>query len=157
MERWRMLWERLMGLQVRLGGQGSIMEHLGVGRRPEEGWGGRVCELRLESQAGQTMQGPKAASSLHVVQLLSKVDCLQPHGLHARPPSPSLSPRVCPNSCPLSRWCHPTISSSVIPFFCPQSFPTSGCFIMCQLLHQVAKVLELQYQSFQWTFRVDFL
>ena len=48
---------------------------------------------------------------------------------HARLPCPSPSPRVCSKSCPLSRWCHPTISSSVVPFSsCPQSFPTSGSF-----------------------------
>ena len=53
---------------------------------------------------------------------------LRPRGLqHARPLCPSPTPRVCSNSCPLSRWCHPTISSSVIPFFsCLQSFPASG-------------------------------
>ena len=52
---------------------------------------------------------------------------LWPHGLqHARFPCPSLSPRFCSNSCPLSRWCHPTISFSVIPFSSgPQSFPAS--------------------------------
>ena len=57
-------------------------------------------------------------------------DSLWPHGLqHARPPCPSPTPRVYPNSCPLSRWCHPTISSSVVPFSsCPPSFPTSGYF-----------------------------
>ena len=54
---------------------------------------------------------------------------LQPHGLqHAKLPCPSLSPEVCSNSCPLSRWCHPTISSSVTLFSCPQSFPASGSF-----------------------------
>ena len=54
---------------------------------------------------------------------------LQPHGLqHARLPRSSLSPRVCPNSCPLSWWCHPTISSSVSLFCCPQSSPASGSF-----------------------------
>ena len=60
---------------------------------------------------------------------------LRPHKLqHARPPCPSPTPRVYPNSCPLSRWCHPTISSSVVPFSsCPQSFPTSGSFQMSQL------------------------
>ena len=47
---------------------------------------------------------------------------------HARLPCPSLSPIVCSNSCPLSQWCPPTISSSVAPFSsCPQSFPASGC------------------------------
>ena len=57
------------------------------------------------------------------------LDSLQPHGLeHARVPCPSLSPGVCSNSCPLSQWCHPTISSSVTPFSCPQSFPASVSF-----------------------------
>ena len=61
-------------------------------------------------------------------------DCLWPHGLqHARPPCPSPTPRVYPNSCPLSRWCHPTISSSVVPFSHLQSFPASGFFQMSQL------------------------
>ena len=61
-------------------------------------------------------------------------DSLRPHGLqHARPPCPSPTSRVYSNSCPLSRWCHPTISSSVVPFSsCPQSFPASGSFPMNQ-------------------------
>ena len=60
---------------------------------------------------------------------------LHPHGLqHTRIHCPSPSPRVCSNSCPLSRWYHPTISSSVIPFSsCLQSFPASGSFQMSQL------------------------
>ena len=65
----------------------------------------------------------------------------------------------CSNSCPYSQWCHPTISSSVIPFSsCLQSFPASGSFQMSRFFHQVAKVLEfqLQHQSFQWIFRTDF-
>ena len=59
---------------------------------------------------------------------------LWPHGLqHARLPCPSLSPGVSSNSCPLSQWCHPTISSYVIPFSsCLQSFPASGSLSMCQ-------------------------
>ena len=62
-------------------------------------------------------------------------DFLQPYGpQHARPPCPSPPPRVYPNSCPLSQWCHPAISSSVFPFSsCPQSFPASGSFQMSQL------------------------
>ena len=53
---------------------------------------------------------------------------------HARPPCPPLTPRVYSNSCPLSRWCHLSISSSVIPFSsCPQSFPASGSFQTSQL------------------------
>ena len=53
---------------------------------------------------------------------------------HARPPCPSPTPGVHSNSCPSSQWCHPTISSSVVPFSsCPQSFPASGSFPMSQL------------------------
>ena len=60
---------------------------------------------------------------------------LWPHGLqHARLPCPSPSPRACSNLCPLSWWCHPTISSSVVPFSsCPQSLPASESFPMSQL------------------------
>ena len=62
-------------------------------------------------------------------------DFLWPHEpQHTRPPCPSPTPGVYPNSCPLSQWCHPTISSSVVPFSsCPQSFPASGSFPMSQL------------------------
>ena len=62
-------------------------------------------------------------------------DSLRPHELqHTRPPCPSPTAGVYPNSYPLSRWCHPTISSSVIPFSsCPQSFPASESFQMSQL------------------------
>ena len=60
---------------------------------------------------------------------------LHPHGLqHTRPPCPSPTPGACSNSCPLSWWCHPTISSSVVPFSSRlQSFPASGSFPMSQL------------------------
>ena len=69
------------------------------------------------------------------VQLLIVSDSLRPHELQqARPPCPSPIPRVHPNPCPSRRWCHPTISSSVVPFSsCPQSFPASGSFPMSQL------------------------
>ena len=61
-------------------------------------------------------------------------DSLQPHGLqHVRPPCPSPTPRACSNSCPSTWWCHPTISSSVIPFSSYlQSFQASGSFPMSQ-------------------------
>ena len=60
-------------------------------------------------------------------------DSLQPYGLqHARLPCPSPTPWACSNSCPLSRWCHPTISSSVLFSSCLQSFPASGSFAMSQ-------------------------
>ena len=60
---------------------------------------------------------------------------LRPHeSQHARPPCPSTTPGVYPNPCPLSRWCHPAISSSVVPFSsCLQSLPASGSFPMSQL------------------------
>ena len=68
------------------------------------------------------------------VQCSFMSDSLRLHGQqHARLPCPSPTPRVCSNSCPLSRWCHPTISSSVIPFSCClQSFPALGSFPMSQ-------------------------
>ena len=79
-------------------------------------------------------------------------DSLWPHELqHFRPPSPSPTPRVYPNSCPLSWWCHPTVSPSVIPFSsCLQSFPTSGSFLMSQIFAAGGQKLEfqLQHQSF---------
>ena len=78
---------------------------------------------------------------------------------HAR--LPTLSPRFCSNSCPLSWWCHSTISSSVIPFYpCPQSFPASGSFPMSQLFASgsqsigadaSASVLLMNTQSLGWT------
>jgi len=69
-------------------------------------------------------------------------DSLQPRGLqHTRLPYTSLSPRVCPNSCPLSWWCHPTISSSVTCFSSrPQSFPESGSFLMSQLFSSSGQI-----------------
>ena len=62
-------------------------------------------------------------------------DSFGPHeSQHARPPCPSQTPRVHSNSCSSSRWCHPAISSSVVPFSsCPQSLPASGSFPMSQL------------------------
>ena len=74
-------------------------------------------------------------SSVHSVAQLCPTNSLWPHEpQHARPPCPSPTPGVHPNPCPSSRWCHPTISSSVIPFSsCLQSFPASVSFPMSQL------------------------
>ena len=76
-----------------------------------------------------------SAHQFSSVQSLSRVRLFATHELqHARPPCPSPTPGVHPNPCPLSWWCHPTISSSVIPFSsCLQSFPGSGSFQMSQL------------------------
>ena len=84
----------------------------------------------------------------HVLNLRSSVQfshsvvssSFRPDGLqHTRPPCPSPTPRVYPNSCPLSRWCHATISSSAVPSSsCFQSFPASGSFQMSQFFTQSA-------------------
>ena len=95
-------------------------------------------------------------------------DSLWTRGLqHARLPCPLPTPGACSDLCPSSRWCHPTISSSVVPFSsCLQSFPVSGSFQMSQLFASggQAKLLEfqLQHQSFQWytgliSLRIDWL
>ena len=86
---------------------------------------------------------------------------LRPHGLqHTRLPCSSPAPWACSNSCPTSRWCHPTTHPMSSPS--PPAFSHSqnqGLFQWVTPLHQVTKVLELQlqHQSFQWIFRVDFL
>ena len=93
-------------------------------------------------------------------------DSLGPHEpQHARPPCLSTTPRVHPNPCPLSQWCYPTISFSVIPFSsCLQSFPASGLFQWVSSSHQVAKVLSFSFNispsnehSELISFRMDWL
>ena len=105
------------------------------------------------------VQSSSVQSSRSVVS-----DSLRPHGpQHARPPCPSPTARVYSNSCPLSQWCHPTISSSVIPFSSHlQSFPASRSF-QISLFKSVLYIrwpsigFQLQHQSFQWIFRTDLL
>ena len=100
------------------------------------------------------LYGESIISNIHqpvILLLFSHLvmsNSLWPHGLqHFRFPCPSQSPRACSNSCPLSQWCHPTISSSVISFSsCLQSFPASGSFLRISSAHQLAKVLELLLQ-----------
>ena len=88
-------------------------------------------------------------------------DTLQSHGLqHTSLPCPSPTPRACSNSCPSCWWCHPIISSSVVPSH--PAFNLSqhqGLFQWVSSLHQVAKRLEfqLQHQPYQWIFKTDFL
>ena len=97
----------------------------------------------------------------HVLSCSVVSDSLLPNRQqYDRPPCPLLIPRVYSNLSPLSRWCHPTISSSVVPFF--STFNLSqhqGRFNWIGSSHQVAKVLvcQLQHQFFQWTFSTDFL
>ena len=98
-------------------------------------WGGLYISGRMRT--------PNIRDSIHKsksINIFSQFSCLVvsnslwPHGLRqARPPCPSPTPGVYWNSCPLSQWCHPTISSPVVPFSsCPQSFPASGSFQMSQ-------------------------
>ena len=90
--------------------------------------------------------GKKFTCNLSSVQFSCSVvsDSLRPHeSQQARPPYPSPTPRVHQNPCPLSRWCHPTISSSFIPFSYPQSFPASGSFQMSQLFASSGQSIEI--------------
>ena len=84
----------------------------------------------------RVFSSPGSFSQISSVQFSCSVvsDCLWPHELqHARPPCTLPTPGVYSNSCPSSWWCHPTISSSVVPFCsCPQSLPASGSFPMSQ-------------------------
>ena len=92
--------------------------------------------LNLHSQ-GSNFTGESKCFQFSSVQFSHSVmsDSWRPHELqHARPPYPSPTPRVYSNSCPSSRWCHPAISSFVVPVSsCPQSLPASGSFPMSQL------------------------
>ena len=92
-----------------------------------------TCLIALASAIQYLTQVVRMESLFQISHLVIS-DSLQPHGLqHARPPCPSPTPGIYSNSCPLSPWCHPTISSSVIPFSsCLQSFPASGSFPMSQ-------------------------
>ena len=83
----------------------------------------------------------------NIMLLFSHLNSWRPYGLrHTRLPCLSPSPGVCPSSCPLNRWCHPTISSSVALFFYLQFFQASGPFPM-SCLHQVTQILELHPQA----------
>ena len=131
-----------------------------TGDLPNPGIKARSSALQADSLQSEP-PGKPMNKALVQFSYLVLPNSLRPHGLqHASPPCPSPTPRVYSNSCPSSWWCHPTISSSVIPFSSSlQSFPAQGLFKWVSSLHQVAKLLEfqLQHQSFQWISRVDFL
>ena len=92
-----------------------------------------ACLLKACPHTTQSLSPYHHSSVQFSLSVMS--DCLLPHGLqHARPPCPSSTSWVYSNSCPLSQWCHPTISSSVIPFSSHlQSFPASGSFLVSPL------------------------
>ena len=107
------------------------------GQQPNmEGWQGvegGVCRHIHACVLGQRSGEDALAAGLLMLFGHSVMsDCLWPCGLqHCRPPCPSPSPPVCSNPCPLSQWCHPTVSSSVVPFSsCLQSFPEPWSFLM---------------------------
>ena len=97
----------------------------------------RELVMNREAWRAATMGSQRVGHDWTIVQFSHSVvsDSLWSHeAQHTRPPCPSPTPEVHPNPRPLSQWCHPTISSSVVPFFsCPQSFPASGSFQMSQL------------------------
>ena len=81
---------------------------------------------------------------------------LRPHGLqHFRLSCSSPTSRACSNACPLSRWCHPTVSFSVVPFSRLQSFLASGSFPVSQFFKSGGQ-RQLKHQSFQWIFRTEY-
>ena len=113
------------------------------GRRGVTGWDGWMASLTQETWIWANSDWITTTIHLHIkflkysVQFSCSVmsDSFRPYeSQHARPPCPSPSPRVHSNSCHSSRWCHPAISSSVIPFSsCPQSLPSLESFPMSQL------------------------
>ena len=104
----------------------------------------RKKKFTWPSMANSSKSDIPQFSSVHFSRSVVS-DSLRPHeSQHTRPPCPSPTPGVHPNSCPSSQWCHPAISSLVVPFSsCPQSLPTSKSFPMSSS-HEVAKVLEFQ-------------
>ena len=114
------------------------------------GWRTGNGQFSFQSQRKAMPKNAQTTTQLHSsqsVQFSRSVvsDSLWPHGLqHTRPPRPSLSPRACSNSCPLSRGCHPTISPSVIPISRMQSFPSIRVFSNESAVH----IRWLKYWSF---------
>ena len=122
--------------------------NFGLGRSPGAGKGYPLQYSGLENSIDCIVHGVEKSqtrvSNFHFHRTISSVqfscslvsDSLRPHEpQHARPPCPSTTPRVYPNSCLLSPWCHPALSSSVISLSsCPQSFPASRSFQMSQFL-----------------------
>ena len=108
-----------------------------LGLRKAENWPlWRWSDLKGPKRLLQDSQGYSGNRSSVQFSRSVMSDSLQPHGLQRNSlPCPSPTPGACSNSCPLNRWCHPTISSSVVPFSsCLQSFPASGSFPMSQFL-----------------------
>ena len=102
----------------------------------------------------------QTADSMEKTLMLGKMEGKKRKGQQRMRWLASPTPRACSDSCPLSRRCHPTISSSVVRFSsCLQSFPASGSFPLSQFFASSGQRIEFQlhHQPFQWMFRVDFL
>ena len=133
------LWRRLSAKELMLlncGVRVDSWESLGLWRYIEPVWipSQRHWSVPIDYALLHFLKGPAYAASSVQFSCSVMPDSWQSHEpQHARPPCPSPSPRVYPNSCPSSRWCHPAISSSVFPFSsCPQFLPASGSFSMSQ-------------------------
>ena len=137
-------YETLIAIQIGIMEQTiAVLDKVGI--KDIDHYISSICEWYEQSNSFQTMNSNRTYQNLVFYNDIRDVirfscsfmsDSLQPHGLqHARPHYPSPTPRVYSNSCPLSRWCHPTISSSVVPFSsCLQTFPALGSFQMSQFI-----------------------
>ena len=118
----------------------------------------RARELREISNVDQSPSDSVDGTMLQFSSVTQSCLTLRPHELqHSRPPCPSPTPKVYSDSCPLSWWRHPAISSSVVPFSsCPQSLPASGSFPMSQLftvvlnMHFTGNARTVQVMTSQW-------
>ena len=109
-------------------------EKIFANKRSGKGLIFRICKQLMGLNVKNKHESNKKINGLLFFSPTVVYDSLWPHGLqHARLPFPSPSPGACSNSCPFSQRCHPTISSSVIPFSHLPSFPASGSFQMSQL------------------------
>ena len=138
-------------------GNGNPLQYSSLGNPLDRGaWRDAVHGV-TESNRLSSLEWAWQACDYIQFSLSVMSNSLWPHRLkHIKLPCPSSTPRAFSNLCP-SQWYHPTISSSVVPFSCLQSFQHQSLFQWVSFLHQVAKVLEiqLQHQSFQRIFRTD--
>ena len=137
-----------------------VQQWVGLFCEPAEGPGCGCCAVLVSGVGSKpSFEACQFSSVQFSLSVLS--DSLWPCGLqHARPSCPSPPPRVYSNLCPLSQWCHPTISSSVIPFSSHlQSFPASGYFQMSQFFTASGQSIGVSASGsvILWIFRTDFL